>query len=108
MPAKTNTSECWSSTDGKTSIKTILTAALPQWTNGPRDWQVNATAAVLDGHDQLLVAGCGEGKTAAAYLHLLVRHELLWKPSLPRYGAKVPPKPVVLMISDRSWSMSCK
>ncbi|KAH8080737.1 hypothetical protein BXZ70DRAFT_1012493 [Cristinia sonorae] len=31
--------------------------------------------------------------------HLLVRHELLRKPSLPRYGAKVPPKPVVLMVS---------
>ncbi|KAH8101946.1 P-loop containing nucleoside triphosphate hydrolase protein, partial [Cristinia sonorae] len=89
----------WSSSTGQALLKELLTRLLPQWPDGPRDWQLESTGYILDGHDQLLVAGCGEGKTAATYLHLLVLQELSRNPELPRHGKKIPPKPVTLLVS---------
>ena len=54
------------------TLKVLLTGILPQWPEGPRDWQVQETYNILMTKDQLIVAGCGQGKTAAMYLHLLV------------------------------------
>lgn len=101
MPNTSGSEEslCWSSPAGHRTIKEILTRRLPQWPGGPYDWQIKTTAEILDGHDIFLVAGCGEGKTAAAYLHLLVLHELLRNPNWVRFGRKIPSKPVVLMVS---------
>ncbi|KAI0072323.1 P-loop containing nucleoside triphosphate hydrolase protein, partial [Panus rudis PR-1116 ss-1] len=88
----------WSSTEGIETLRSILKRLIPQWPNGPYDWQLTVTANVLDGRDQLLVTACGDGKTAAAYLHLLVRQELYRDPKLPRYGAKVVQNPVGIMV----------
>ncbi|THH07073.1 hypothetical protein EW146_g9430 [Bondarzewia mesenterica] len=86
--------------EGLSSIKSILQTLIPQWPAGPHDWQVESTANILDGHDQLVVAACGDGKTAAAYLHILLRHELLRDPDLSRHGLDPLVKnPVVLMVT---------
>ncbi|KAI0077292.1 hypothetical protein K474DRAFT_1578499, partial [Panus rudis PR-1116 ss-1] len=61
----------WSSPEGMKTLKSILQRLIPQWPNGPYDWQLQVTAAMLDGDDQIVVTACGDGKTAAAYLHLL-------------------------------------
>ena len=89
----------WSSPEGLLSLKSLLTPLVP-WLGGPREWQLQCTANILDRKDQLVVAGCGEGKTALAYLHILVQRELLKNPSLPRFGLKhVPSRPVALIAS---------
>ena len=69
--------DTWSSPNGQQSLQLILCSLLPEWPNGPHDWQVKATACILNRQKQLVVAACGEGKTAIAYLHLLVIQELL-------------------------------
>lgn len=106
-----NTSLTWTSSEGLSFLKGLLSGVIPAWNTGPHDWQVLATARVLDGEDQLIVAGCGEGKTAVAYLHLLVLQELLKDPQLPRFGLKdIPLKPVTLLASpltDLSLSQVC-
>jgi len=91
----------WSSLDGIHSLDTILRSLIPLWPNGPHSWQLEATAKILDQRKQLVVAACGEGKTALVYLHLLVIQELLEKPHLPRYGLDLPCewRPVVLMVT---------
>jgi len=76
----------WTSTNGIHSLNNILCSLIPQWPNGPHSYQLEATAHILDRCKQLVVAACGEGKTALAYLHLLVIQELLQKPHLPRYS----------------------
>ena len=92
----------WSTPEGHDLIRRILVDALPQWPSGPHDWQVESTAHILDNQSQLVVAACGDGKTAAAYLHLLVLQKLAADPTLPRYGKRVPERPVVLMVTPLS------
>jgi superfamily II DNA helicase RecQ len=55
----------WSSAAGIQLIKSYLTEVIPQWPTGPYDcqWQAEATANILDNSNQLLIAGCGDGKT---------------------------------------------
>lgn len=89
----------WCTPEGLSFLKTLLTRLVP-WPTGPHDWQIASTARILDGADQLVVAGCGEGKTALAYLHILVLQELIRDAHLPRFGLKhIPEKPVTLMAS---------
>jgi len=76
----------WSSPNGLHSLESILHSLTPHWPNGPYPWQLQATVKILDCQKLLVVAACGEGKTALAYLHLLVIQELLMKPQLPNYG----------------------
>jgi len=91
----------WSSPNGLHSLERILHSLTPHWPNGPYPWQLQATAEILDRRKQLVVAACGEGKTALAYLHLLVIQELLMKPELPHYGLNFSCdwRPVVLMVT---------
>ncbi|KAI0040472.1 P-loop containing nucleoside triphosphate hydrolase protein, partial [Auriscalpium vulgare] len=102
MPARSG--ETWSSPEGLHALRDILKSLIPQWENGPYDWQVIATARILDKRKQLVVAACGEGKTALSYLHLLVIQELIRRPDLPRFGLKIPAglQPVVLMVTPLS------
>jgi len=91
----------WSTPNGIHSLRHILHSLIPQWPNGPHPYQVEATARILDRRKQLVIAACGEGKTALAYLHILVVQELKQREDLPRYGLDVPSdwKPVVLMVT---------
>ena len=66
----------WTSNEGLNFLQATLNTILTQWPEGPHNWQVKATANILCRQDQLVIAGCGEGKTAAMYLHLLVHREL--------------------------------
>jgi len=91
----------WTTPNGIHSLKEILHSLLPQWPNGPHPYQLKATAQILDRRKQLVIAACGEGKTALSYLHILVIQELQKRPDLPRYGLDVPNDwtPVVLMVT---------
>ncbi|KAI0318675.1 P-loop containing nucleoside triphosphate hydrolase protein [Amylostereum chailletii] len=84
---------------GHEYIKDKLKQAIPQWPNGPHDWQIEATANVLCKIDQLIIAGCGEGKTAAMYLHVLLHRILCENPDLPRFGLVPKEQPVVLDVT---------
>ena len=88
----------WSSPTGLDDLQKIISSQVP-WPAGPHDWQVMATARTLDGLNQLVVTACGDGKTAAAYLPLLVLEALSANRSLPRHGSRVPERPVVLMVT---------
>ena len=94
--------KCWSSPEGLEYLKGLLKRLLPQWKNGPHDWQIASTAYILDGLDQFTVVACGEGKTAASYLHHLVLQELADHPELDRCGTKIRDKPVTLFVSPLS------
>lgn len=96
------TTNGWSSPQGLRDLKEILSRLLPQWPQGPYDWQVERTALVLDGVNQFVVIECGGGKTALSYLPILVLQELARNPTLPRYGVDVPPNPTVLMVGPLS------
>ncbi|KAA1470452.1 P-loop containing nucleoside triphosphate hydrolase protein, partial [Dentipellis sp. KUC8613] len=92
----------WSSRQGLEALRGILKQALPQWPSGPHDWQLESTASILDKKNQLVVTACGDGKTAAAYLHLLVLQKLTEDPKLPRFNTEIPDKPIVLMVTPLS------
>ena len=91
----------WSTPNGLHSLKEILHSLVPQWPNGPHPYQLEATAQILDCRKQLVIAACGEGKTALTYLHILIIQELKKRPDLPWYGLNVPTdwRPVVLMVT---------
>ena len=90
----------WTSPEALIFLKNLLSKCIPAWPSGPHEWQITASAWILDGHDQLVVAGCGEVKTAVAYLHIIVLLELLKDPSLPRFGLKtIPARPITLIAS---------
>ncbi|KAI0072463.1 P-loop containing nucleoside triphosphate hydrolase protein [Panus rudis PR-1116 ss-1] len=93
-----NSGDGWSSPEGLKLLKDILKRLIPAWKDGPHDWQIKVTANILDGKDTYLVAACGEGKTAAAYLHLLVRQELARNPDLNRFGTKIVENPIAIMV----------
>ncbi|KAI0054732.1 P-loop containing nucleoside triphosphate hydrolase protein [Artomyces pyxidatus] len=96
--------ETWSSPQGLETLRNMLRSLIPQWNNGPYEYQLNSTAAILDRRKQIVVAACGEGKTALSYMHLLVMQELIRNPSLPRFGLHIPEglKPTVLMVTPLS------
>lgn len=96
------TTEGWSSPNGLRDLKELLTRLLPQWPQGPYDWQVEATAKTLDSINQFVVIPCAGGKTAISYLPILVLQELARDKTLPRYGVDVPPNPTVLMVGPLS------
>ncbi|ETW85187.1 hypothetical protein HETIRDRAFT_309794, partial [Heterobasidion irregulare TC 32-1] len=72
---------------------------LSEWPDGPYEWQVKATANILDGHNQLIIAGYGNGKTAVTYLHLLFVQELFNNPDIPCSGCKLVQHGIALIIS---------
>ncbi|ETW79403.1 hypothetical protein HETIRDRAFT_419150 [Heterobasidion irregulare TC 32-1] len=89
----------WTSPEGILYIKETLCTLLP-WPNGPHNWQVNSTANILEGNNQLVIAACSEGKIAVAYLHLILISHLSKKPprSLPSFVRSIQSTTVVLMI----------
>jgi superfamily II DNA helicase RecQ len=92
----------WASTRGLEFISGFSTELIPQWPTGPRDWQVKGTARILDGSKQLVVAACGEGKTALAYLHLIFMRGLRERSIPPMFPIYSPPTPVVLVVTPLS------
>jgi len=77
---------------------------------GPHDWQVEATAKILNGYKQIVIAACGEGKTALAYLPLIFLHGLREHAVPWRFPLYMPERPVVLMVtplSDLGLSQVC-
>ena len=90
----------WTSPEGILYIKETLCNLLP-WPNGPHNWQVNSTANILEGNNQLVIAACGEGKTAVAYLHLILAFHLSKKAMefLPPFARSTPSNAMVLMVT---------
>ena len=90
----------WSSAAGIHFIKSSLTEVIPQWKPvGPYDWQSEATANILDSNNQLIIAGCGDGKTAVTYLHLIFRQKVLCNCILVQFHTTVVQHPVVLIVT---------
>jgi ATP-dependent helicase YprA (DUF1998 family) len=56
-----------------TANQNVLMEQLTGPTFVPRPWQIDATATLLDGHDLLLIAGTGQGKSSIIYLPILAR-----------------------------------
>jgi len=54
-----------------TANQNVLMERLTGPTFVPRPWQIDATATLLDGHDLLLIAGTGQGKSSIIYLPIL-------------------------------------
>ncbi|KDQ50833.1 hypothetical protein JAAARDRAFT_51106 [Jaapia argillacea MUCL 33604] len=87
----------WLSADRQNLIRTIIKSRIPEWTTGPRDFQLESWAYSLDGKPQLNIVATGGGKTALFYGPLLIAQHLL---RYPVPGIKpVPPKPVILIVT---------
>lgn len=100
----------WATPEGLTFVQSTLTRIVPQYPSGPYAHQTTVTANFLNGKNQLLFAGCGDGKTGTTYLHLLLVRELARDPSLPRFGSTFVTSPIVLMatpLTDLGRSQVC-
>ena len=60
---------CWSDPCNQTTLLERLTTP----TFVPRPWQIEATGTLLDGHDLLLIAATGQGKSSIIYLPIRAR-----------------------------------
>ena len=87
----------WRSMEGRTRIRGIIEQRVPQWTNGPRSYQLESWAHTLDKISLVLIAPTGSGKTAAFYAPLLVMEHLLQNPvaRIP----KPPSHPIALIVT---------
>ncbi|VDB84768.1 unnamed protein product [Peniophora sp. CBMAI 1063] len=98
--SSTEGTQNWSCPEGQRALANILRReTATKWPDGPRSWQVEATGSVLDRVHQLILAGCGEGKTSAMYLHLRVHKALAQDPTLPRFGLRRVARPVALTVT---------
>lgn len=100
----------WATPEGLKFIHNTLARLVPQYPTGPYAHQTAVTANFLEGKNQILFAGCGDGKTGATYLHLILTQELLRDSSLPRFGSRFVSSPVVLMatpLTDLGKSQVC-
>jgi hypothetical protein len=99
----------WSSAAGIQLLKSSLMEVIPQWKpTGPYDWQTEATANILDNNNQLLIAGCGDGKTAVTYLHLIFRHKVLPNLGQTQFATRVVEHPIVLIVTPLTCFESSK
>ena len=87
----------WLSPQGKTLIRNIIQQWLPQWSNGPRDSQVECWAHNLERIPTILIASTGWGKTAAFFGAVMVLQYL--NHTRPQGVPKPPPKPVALVVT---------
>ena len=87
----------WLSLHGKTLIREIIQQRLPQWSNGPRDSQVEYWAHNLERIPTILIASTGWGKTAAFFGAVMVLQYLNHTP--PLGVPKLPPKPIALVVT---------
>ncbi|KAF8965632.1 ATP-dependent DNA helicase RecQ [Flammula alnicola] len=86
----------WISLEGRTVIREIVEAAVPQWT-APRDTQLDCWAHILQGIPTILIASTGWGKTSAFFIPILVLKHLQKHPN-PRVP-KLPSSPVALVVT---------
>jgi hypothetical protein len=84
----------WLSPQGKTLIREIIQQRLPQWSNGPRDSQVECWAHNLE---RIPTISTGWGKTAAFFGAVMVLQYL--NHTRPEGLPKPPPKPVALVVT---------
>jgi hypothetical protein len=62
----------WLSPQGKTLIRDIIQQRLPQWSNGPRDSQLECWAHNLEQIPTILIASTGWGITAEFFCAVMV------------------------------------
>ncbi|KIM38543.1 hypothetical protein M413DRAFT_75866 [Hebeloma cylindrosporum] len=95
--AATPTPFSWTSLEGRTVIREIIEARIPQWTTEPRPAQLECWSHTLAGIPTILIALTGWGKTTAFFVPILVLQHLLKypKPRIPQ----PPPHPVALVVT---------
>ncbi|EFI27619.1 ATP-dependent DNA helicase RecQ [Coprinopsis cinerea okayama7 len=79
-------------------IRGILESLIEQWPSGPRDFQVEACASVMEKRPLIVIASTAMGKTATFFTPLLVYQYLGANPR-PNVPSFCPPKPVVLVVT---------
>ncbi|KAF8223738.1 hypothetical protein L208DRAFT_1411437 [Tricholoma matsutake] len=78
-------------------IHRIIEQCIPQWTNGPRSYQLESWAHTIDKISLVLIAPTGSGKTTACHAPLLVMEHLLGNPVA---GMPQPPShPIALIVT---------
>jgi len=85
----------WTSLEGRTIVREIIEARLPQWQNGPKATQVRCWSYTLEKIPTILVASTGWGKTSAFYGPLSVQQNLR---QYPRPNVPQPPKKLVALV----------
>ncbi|KDQ08756.1 hypothetical protein BOTBODRAFT_59122 [Botryobasidium botryosum FD-172 SS1] len=56
--------DSWSTRSGNKLLVEILKCMVPQWKDGPREWQAGCEGNIMDGRDVLAITATGDGKTA--------------------------------------------
>ena len=92
-----NPAHSWLSIEGRARIRGIIEERIPQWRSGPRDFQVDCWAHLLEKIPVVLIAPTGGGKTAAFYGPILIYQHLLQNP-VPGIPTP-PPHPIALIIT---------
>ncbi|TFK20426.1 P-loop containing nucleoside triphosphate hydrolase protein [Coprinopsis marcescibilis] len=88
----------WLEPTNRALVRGILEARIPQWSSGPRPFQLDATTTLLDNRPLVLVASTSSGKTAVFFCLLLV-YQYLYRNPHPEIPTKIPEKPVVLVVT---------
>lgn len=86
----------WTSIAGHEKIRSIIKEVIPQWTDGPRDFQVGSWARTLESIDQLAIIYTGAGKTTLFYVPVLIMQYMNKNPD--KKFAPFPRAPVALVI----------
>ncbi|KII85949.1 hypothetical protein PLICRDRAFT_65078, partial [Plicaturopsis crispa FD-325 SS-3] len=91
----------WLRPERQDLIRSIFRERIPQWTHGPRDFQIEAWGHILNGTPLLAVVATGGGKTALYYGPIIIYHYLFHHPSLLDVAAQriLPRKPVAIVVS---------
>lgn len=86
----------WTSNEGHEKIRSIIQEVIPQWTDSPRDYQVDSWARTLDSIDQLAIIYTSAGKTTLFYVPVLIMQYVNKNPE--KKFALFPRTPVALVI----------
>ncbi|KAI0055770.1 P-loop containing nucleoside triphosphate hydrolase protein [Artomyces pyxidatus] len=89
----------WLAPEQRSFIQQIITQLIPQWSTGPRDFQLSSWARTLQGISQINIVPCAGGKTALFYGPILIIQHLV-KEGIPFKvrGRPPPKKPVMLVV----------
>ena len=62
----------WTSTEGQDFVRELVTELIPQWKDGPREFQSWSWVRSLDGVIQFVFMASGGGKTALFFVPILI------------------------------------
>ncbi|KAJ7627262.1 hypothetical protein FB45DRAFT_749306 [Roridomyces roridus] len=72
----------WNSNEGIAALTSVVSARIPSWTTGLREWQIEPILRILDSEDVLLCTATGAGKSALFIVPILCHLEVAAHPEL--------------------------